>query len=405
MQNWPTDLPHPDVPGRQRLHCINPATQDGVMERHQIWRKSAPAVRFVTPTNCPGQLWQPYNQCMKLRTTLGITVVFLALAAVLLFGTPGNPSSDNALSKAESAAFRDIPPGNEALLPLPPMPDLPAAKVALGKRLFFEPRLSHNDKIACASCHPLDRGGNDGLPVSVGIDGKQGNINAPTVFNSSLNFVQFWDGRAATLEEQAAGPVHNPVEMASNWPEVIAKLSEDDQYRREFALIYRQGISSEAIVDAIATFERSLLTPNSRFDRYLHGDQEALDALERSGLQRFLSYGCASCHQGAGIGGNLFQRFGVMDNYFKHNAGNPANLGRFNVTRLEADRHVFKVPSLRNIALTAPYFHDASAKTLEEAVIIMGRFQLGRELSEADVTAITAFLHTLTGEWEGKSLR
>jgi cytochrome c peroxidase len=342
---------------------------------------------------------------MKLRNILGIAIVFLGLAAIMLIGMRGDTSSANVLSKAESAAFRDIPPGTEALLPLPPVPELPAAKVALGKRLFFDPRLSHNDKIACASCHQLDRGGNDRLPVSVGIDGKKGSINAPTVFNSSLNFVQFWDGRAATLEEQAAGPVHNPLEMGSNWPEVIAKLSQDEQYRREFADIYRQGISGATIVDAIATFERTLLTPNSRFDRYLRGEKEVLDALEQSGLQRFLGYGCASCHQGVGIGGNLFQRFGVMDNYFKRDAGNQANLGRFNVTRREADRHVFKVPSLRNVALTAPYFHDASAKTLEEAVIIMGRFQLGRELSDADVEAITAFLRTLTGEWEGKGLQ
>lgn len=342
---------------------------------------------------------------MRLRNFLVIAIISLILAAIMLFGMRGDPLSGNAMSKADSAAFRDTPQGSEALLPLPPMPDLPAAKVALGKRLFFDTRLSHNDKIACASCHQLDRGGSDRIPVSVGIDGKTGDINAPTVFNSSLNFVQFWDGRAATLEEQAAGPVHNPLEMGSNWNEVIAKLNQDEQYRRDFRQIYQQGITGDAIIDAIATFERTLLTPNSRFDRFLRGEKEALDALEQAGYQRFLGYGCASCHQGVGIGGNMFQRFGVMDDYFKRGIVKQADLGRFNVTGLESDRHVFKVPSLRNVALTPPYFHDASAKTLDEAVIIMGRFQLGRELSEADIRAITAFLQTLTGEWDGKALQ
>jgi cytochrome c peroxidase len=285
------------------------------------------------------------------------------------------------------------------------VPNLPADKVALGKRLFFDARLSHNDTIACASCHQLDRGGSDRQPVSTGIDGRKGGVNAPTVFNSSLNFVQFWDGRAASLEEQAAGPVHNPLEMASNWAEVIAKLSRDEGYRQEFKRIYPQGMSGESIVDAIATYERTLLTPNSPFDRYLAGDKAALNPLERSGYQRFLDYGCASCHQGAGLGGNMFQRFGVMDSYLKDGAGRQADLGRFNVSGLEQDKNVFKVPSLRNVAVTPPYFHDGSAESLEQAVIIMGRYQLGREFSGDDVNALVAFLRTLTGEWEGKRLQ
>ena len=269
------------------------------------------------------------------------------------------------------------------MLPLPPVPDLPADKVALGKRLFFDTRLSHNDTIACASCHQLDRGGSDRQPFSVGIDGKKGGVNAPTVFNSSLNFVQFWDGRAASLEEQAAGPVHNPLEMGSSWAEVIPKLGRDGDYRREFTRIYKQGMTGETIVDAIATFERTLLTPNSPFDRFLRGDKEALNPLERSGLQRF----------------------GVMDSYLNDGAGRPADLGRFNVTALEKDRNVFKVPGLRNVEVTPPYFHDSSAETLEQAVIVMGRYQLGREFSGDDIKALVAFLRTLTGEWEGKRLQ
>lgn len=341
---------------------------------------------------------------MKLRITLAIMLAVLAAGITLLLGTRGKNSSGQAPVLAVNP-LRSALLGSGAVMPLPSVPDLPSDKVALGKRLFFEPRLSSNDKIACASCHKLDQGGTDRLPVAVGIDGKKGGINAPTVFNSSLNFVQFWDGRAASLEEQASGPVHNPLEMGSNWVEVIGKLSRDESYRQEFNRIYKQGMSGDTIVDAIATFERTLLTQNSAFDRYLNGDENALDSLERAGFQLFLDYGCASCHQGAGLGGNMFQQFGVMDNYFKNRTVTQADLGRFNVTGLETDKHVFKVPSLRNVEVTPPYFHDGSVQSLEEAVVIMGRYQLGRELSGGDVKALAAFLRTLTGEWEGKRLQ
>lgn len=292
-----------------------------------------------------------------------------------------------------------------ALLPLAPAENPQSEKVLLGQRLFSEQRLSHNDTVACISCHDLSAAGDDQKTVSVGIEGRLGAINVPTVFNSSLNFVQFWDGRAASLEAQAEGPVHNPVEMGSSWPEVIEKLNQDENYRRDFARIYQQGITGETIVDAIAAFERTLLTPNSRFDRFLRGEKAALDALELSGYQRFLDYGCASCHQGSGVGGNLFQRFGVMDDYFAGRQATKADLGRFNVTGRDADRHVFKVPSLRNVAVTEPYFHDGSTRNLEEAIIVMGRYQLGRDLTGGDVKALAAFLRTLTGEWQGRPLQ
>lgn len=292
-----------------------------------------------------------------------------------------------------------------ALLPLPAVAPPADARALLGERLFSDKRLSRDDSIACVSCHDFARGGTDRLPVSIGIDGKAGPINAPTVFNAALSFVQFWDGRAATLEEQAAGPVHNPLEMGSNWAEVVPKLQRDESYRALFAQLYPgRGISGETVVAAIAAFERTLITPNSRFDRYLRGDAKALDALELSGYRRFLDYGCASCHQGANLGGNLYQRFGIMGDYFAGRTPTQADLGRFNVTGRAEDRHVFKVPGLRNVALTAPYFHDASAATLEQAVAIMGRYQLGRTLSVKDVEAIVAFLRTLTGEWRGRPL-
>ncbi|MEK7991515.1 MAG: cytochrome-c peroxidase [Thiotrichaceae bacterium] len=282
---------------------------------------------------------------------------------------------------------------------------LNARKVQLGNILFHDPRLSHDNTIACASCHGLQEGGVDGTPTSTGINGLVGPINAPTVFNSGFNFRQFWDGRAKDLEEQAAGPIHNPIEMGSNWREVIVKLEQDSDYIEQFSLLYLDGLTSHNIQDAIATFERSLYTPNSRFDLYLRGDKTALTQQEILGYQRFKAYGCISCHQGMNIGGNMFQHFGVMGNYFE-DRGNitQVDLGRYNATGDPADKFLFKVPSLRNIALTSPYFHDGSAKTLEDAVKVMGRYQLGRMLSDEDVELLVAFLNTLTGEYNGQPL-
>ncbi|MCX8086167.1 MAG: cytochrome-c peroxidase [Rhodocyclaceae bacterium] len=341
---------------------------------------------------------------MKLLRKTPLFVAGVVLIATLLLGLIAPPlqpvvPAQPVASESGSAASGDI------VTPLPEPPALPAAKVALGERLFKEPRLSRDNSLACASCHRLEAGGVDHRPVSIGVGGAVGNINAPTVFNSALQFAQFWDGRAATLEEQAAGPVHNPVEMASNWEQVIAKLSADEGYRQAFAALYPDGITAANIVDAIATFERTLITPNARFDRFLRGEQEALTALELKGWQRFRELGCASCHQGRLLGGNMFQKFGVLRDYFSGRPITAADLGRYNVTRREEDRHVFKVPSLRNVALTAPYFHDASAADLPQAVAVMGRHQLGRDLSHEDIEAIVAFLHTLTGEWRGKPLQ
>lgn len=290
---------------------------------------------------------------------------------------------------------------SDALAPLPSPPALPADKVALGLALFKDVRLSRDNSMSCASCHDLAGAGHDGRSVSLGVNGAEGSVNAPTVFNASLSIAQFWDGRAATLEDQASGPVHNPVELATTWPEVIAKLTADAGFRREFLRVYPDGISPGNIVDAIATFERTLLTENSPFDRYLRGETHAIDDRAKLGYRHFRELGCISCHQGVNVGGNMFQRFGVMADYFADRAKRrplgTADLGRFNVTGREEDRHVFKVPSLRNVALTAPYFHDGSVRSIEEAVAIMGRYQLGRELSRDEVLALVAFLNTLTG--------
>lgn len=294
----------------------------------------------------------------------------------------------------------------EPISPLPRHVAVPPAKVALGERLFNDVRLSRDDTVSCATCHDLARGGTDRRRFALGVNGKIGTINAPTVFNSAFNFVQFWDGRAASLEDQVAGPVNNPIEMASNWPQVLAKLSADGDYQAQFAAVYSDGITAANIADAIAGFERSLVTPDAPFDRYLRGDAGALTADQHEGYRRFKDLGCASCHQGINLGGNLFQRFGVMRDHFADKPSmTNADLGRYNVTKREEDRHVFKVPGLRNVALTAPYFHDGSAATLEDAVTVMGRAQLGRELSTEDTRLISAFLRSLTGQWRGKQLQ
>jgi cytochrome c peroxidase len=325
-----------------------------------------------------------------LAAVFGIGVVSLWL------WFPRDYTEDAPAARTEIVAF-----GGDALVPLPSPPALSADKVALGLALFKDVRLSRDNSLSCASCHDLKGAGHDGRTVSLGVDGAQGSVNAPTVFNASLNIAQFWDGRAATLEDQASGPVHNPVEMATSWPEVIAKLGADAAFRRDFLRVYPGGISPGNIVDAIATFERSLLTENSPFDRYLRGESNAIGERAKLGYRYFRELGCISCHQGVNVGGNMFQRFGVMADYFADRAKlrpvGAADLGRFNVTGREEDRHVFKVPSLRNVALTAPYFHDGSVGSIEEAVAIMGRYQLGRELSKDEVLALVAFLQTLTG--------
>ncbi|MFL1388133.1 cytochrome-c peroxidase [Pseudomonas tritici] len=296
-------------------------------------------------------------------------------------------------------------PLEEALKPLPAVPELDPAKVELGRQLFNEPRLSANNTLSCASCHHLASGGADDKPFSIGFDGKPVELNTPSVFNASLNFKQFWNGRVDTLEAQVEHVVISPVEMGSDWKTVVQNLAALPAYQEAFKQAYPDGVTAANVQDALATYERTLLTLNSRFDQYLLGNTEILTIQEKYGYQRFKEYGCIACHQGINIGGNMFQKFGVMGDYFKAR-GNPveSDLGRYLLTQDEEDRHVFKVPSLRNVAVTAPYFHDASAKTLQEAVDVMFKYQLGRTPSQEDKDLIIQFLKTLTGEWAGKPL-
>lgn len=306
-----------------------------------------------------------------------------------------------ASAPSRSNSVRAIPPPIQSttFTPLTPSTGLDPAKIALGRKLFNDPRLSRNGSISCASCHNLAAGGVDHLRFSRGVEGRVGDTNAPTVFNSGLNFRQFWNGRAATLEEQAAGPLQNPKEMDSNWETVSRVIEGDPDYRAAFRSLYGSQAYSRSVVDALATFERSLVTLDSDFDLYLKGNPSALNAEQIAGLQKFQRFGCVSCHQGKGLGGNMYQVIGVVQNYFKLRGGRyESDSGRFSVTRLETDRHVFKVPSLRNVALTAPYFHDGSAPTLETAVATMAKVQLGRTLTPRDVRDLVAFLRSLTGK-------
>lgn len=273
-------------------------------------------------------------------------------------------------------------------------------KVQLGMRLFNDPILSKNQTISCASCHLTSKGGADGLQLSVGIGGELGEINAPTVYNSGFNFKQFWNGRAKSLEEQIEGPIHNSKEMGSSWDFIIARLRTNQFYSESFRQVYKSEPTSMLVQDAIAQFERALSTPNSRFDQFLRGESKALSEIEKDGYKKFKSYGCVACHQGINIGGNMFQTMGVMGEYFKDRKSpiTSADLGRYSITKKESDKFAFKVPSLRNVELTAPYFHDGSAKTLDDAVRVMAKYQLGLLLSKKEVDAFVAFLKTLTGE-------
>jgi cytochrome c peroxidase len=292
------------------------------------------------------------------------------------------------------------------LQPLPPVPEVDAAQVALGDQLYHDQRLSKNDTISCASCHELKKGGTDRAQFSTGVGGAQGNINAPTVYNSGLQIAQFWDGRAADLQEQADGPVNNPIEMASNWPEAIAKLETDAALTAAFAAVYPDGFSGENITHAIATFEETLLTPNSAFDRYLLGDDAALNAGAKAGYQLFVDSGCAICHVGMVLGGQSYEKMGRKGDYFGDRGDvSDADLGRYNVTSRDQDRHYLKVPILRNVTFTAPYFHDGTVETLGQAIELMAKYQLGVKLNSLEKQRIQAFLTSLTGEYQGELVR
>jgi len=280
--------------------------------------------------------------------------------------------------------------------PLPQSVEYDKDKALLGKKLYHDTRLSGDNTISCASCHDLSAGGVDGTPTSIGIDGQVGPINAPTVYNSSFNFVQFWDGRAKDLKEQAGGPVENPIEMGAKFSSVIERLLKDGDYKESFDALYGGEISKDTITDAIAEFEKALITPDSKFDRFLRGDSDALNTLEKQGFTLFNSKGCVACHNGVNLGGNLYQKAGIFDKFPQIEGAE--FLGRYNLTKNERDRYFVKVPTLRNISKTAPYFHHGQTKDLLTAIFQMGYYQLGVALQVEEARAIEAFLKALDGE-------
>jgi len=285
---------------------------------------------------------------------------------------------------------------SEPIQPIKPPANINLGMVELGKKLYFDPRLSKSGFISCNSCHNLSMGGTDNIPTSIGDKWQQGPINAPTVLNSSLNVAQFWDGRAADLKAQAGGPIANPGEMAFTHTLAISVLESIPGYVREFKQVFgKDKITIEEVTLAIAEFEKTLVTPNSRFDQWLLGKKDALTKTEMEGYTLFKDSGCVACHNGEAVGGNSFQKMGLVEPY----KGNTKGVeGRAGVTGKDADRFNFKVPTLRNVEMTYPYFHDGAANTLTEAVDIMGRLQLGKKFSKDENAKIVAFLKTLTGD-------
>lgn len=324
---------------------------------------------------------------------IGAVTAPYAIAAAVT--APAAPAADDLMTQARSL-FEPIPepppsiPGNEGT----------PAKIELGRMLYFEPRLSENHNISCNSCHQIGLGGVDMLPTSLGHRAQRGGRNAPTVLNSVYNTAQFWDGRAKDLVEQAGGPIQNPIEMAITREHAIEMLNGIPGYADKFSAAFpgeNDPITMDNVQLAIAAFEATLITPNAPLDRFLKGDDAALTPEQREGLRLFVDNGCAACHNGINIGGGQYAPFGVVE---KPGADflPPDDKGRFMVTKTPSDEYVFKVPTLRNIALTPPYFHTGQSWDLEQAVGVMGASQLGIELSDDEVSKITAFLLSLTGD-------
>ena len=334
----------------------------------------------------------------RLRGLAVAAPVFAALVSV-------PPACPGGAAAAEPDAAFSALSATEPISPIPLEIDVDRDKVALGERLFRDPLLSRDGSLACLTCHQLDRGGDDGLRLSITNRGEPGVINSLTIFNSALNFRLTWRGRFRTLNEQMESVLHSPSEMNTSWAEILPKLQAEPGYVAAFGRLYEDGITRNGVLDAMSSFQQSLVTPNAPFDRYLRGQQDALSAEEVQGYQLFKNYGCAACHQGMNVGGNLFQKLGIFKDYFAaRGTVTEADLGRFLDTGAERDRYVFRVPSLRNVAVTGPYFHDGSVDSLAEAVRKMGEAQLGEKLLDAEIDLIVKFLRTLTGEYRGRPL-
>jgi cytochrome c peroxidase len=333
-----------------------------------------------------------------------MTLVSIALAALAV--AAGCSTSGASVEYDAGAPSWTLSTTPAPLSPLPEsIPGLDPRRVALGRELFHDKRLSGDGLVSCSDCHALGLGGANAQRKSSLPNRPPVGANVPTIFNAAFNFRYAWNGRFKTVEDQIDFALTTQSAMQNTWPGVLEVLARDRRVIDAFKSAYPAGLTTETTRDALATYARALSTPNARFDRHLRGEL-ALSEPEQRGYEHFRDYGCVSCHQGVNVGGNMFERFGVMRDYFadRGTVEVDADLGRYSVTKNEDDRRVFRVPSLRNVALTAPYFHDGSATTLAEAITTMGRYQLGREISDQDVAEISAFLHALTGELEGKPL-
>ena len=289
---------------------------------------------------------------------------------------------------------------NEPIQVIPDSIPVDPAKVELGRMLYNDVRLSVDNTISCASCHDLSKGGTDNKPFSEGVGGQFGGINAPTVFNATFNFVQFWDGRATNLAAQAAGPPTNPVEMAhKSWSDIENILAADKEFAKKFTAIYPDGVTEANICNAIAEYEKTLITPNSAFDRYLKGDKEAMTAEQIIGYELFKQYSCATCHAGVNLGGLSYEHMGLRKDYFA-DRGTELTEEDYGRGKQEEDTffdHRFKTPGLRNVALTAPYFHDATQATLLDAVNAMVKYQTKHIVTTDEAKQIVEYLNSLTG--------
>lgn len=348
--------------------------------------------------------WSPRRQ----TCIFAVVTRFLRYAQVLwLAGCTASAGEPTAVRVFPTPFSTKEAPGTAAESPFAPLPvklDLDEAKVALGERLFGDPRLSDDGTVACTNCHALDRGGANGEARSSLPTRPPVGINVPSIFNAAFYFRFSWNGRFEDIGEQLDLAMQLPSAMAGTWAKAAAALQADATVVRLFAGVYPEGLTPDSLREAVAVYSLSLVTPNARFDRYLRGEI-ALTPEEERGYELFREDGCVSCHQGIAIGGNMFQRFGVMQDYFADRGDlTPGDMGLFTHTKRPEDKFVFRVPSLRNVALTAPYFHDASATTLEQAVVTMARYQLGRTLAQDHTLAIVAFLRTLTGELHGRPL-
>lgn len=303
-----------------------------------------------------------------------------------------------------AAAEQQLNLKDSPILPVPERLQLDDRKVDLGEKLFHEPRLSGYGTMACSSCHFINRSGDDERITSITNTGEPDVFNTPTVFNVGLSHHISWQGKFTRLEPQIESALTNPKHMAADWEKLLDFLQNEPEYSRRFAKIYQSSIKRENVLDSIAEYERSLITPNAPFDRWLKGDNSAIDQQAKEGYLLFREIGCIACHQGVNVGGNLFAPHGVFGDPHEdhHHQSSKEDLSRYSITGREKDKRVFRVPSLRNVAETGPWFHDGSAEQLSDAVLEMAQHQLGIKLPDDDVAKITRFLESLTGIYRGK---